>query len=63
MVKRDIFKIENYRSRKIQISVALEEDADGKVVFTIREGEGSNVVYDAVTGGWTDEEMKIFEVL
>ena len=62
--KPDIFKITNYKNRKLQVSIGLEEDATtGVMLFKIREGENSEVVYDSATAEWDDREMNMFKML
>ena len=62
--KPDIFKISNYKNRKLKVSIGLEEDATtGDLVFKVREGEDSEVVYDSATAEWNEREMNIFTML
>jgi len=61
--KDDVFEIENYIGKKLQLSIALEEDTNGKTALTVREGEDDTILYDSSEAGWTNKDMELFDML
>ena len=62
--KDGAFKIRNYIGRKLQISIALEEDTSGKTALTVRGGEeDEGILYDSSEAGWGDQDMELFDML
>jgi len=61
--KAGVFEIDNYKDKKLQISIALEEDTSGEAALIVREGEDEQILYDSSEAGWTDRDMELFDML